>query len=139
MKVNRIILFTKVMALLVVSIGMVVSAAKPADARPTDGIDWAQCNGRRTVKSKNITRNGKLQGSLYIYRCDNGIYARVKSENKRDTLVTLRRSNPASTLKRKQVYGYQAMTEMLYIKGGACYAASGWISNGGSAELKYCI
>lgn len=123
------------------TVGLMVGLARPASARPTDDVSWVQCNNRQTLKTK-VLKNGAGQkpGTLYLYRCSNGIFARVKSEKKRTIMVNVMRSDPKRILHAPQTYGYHAMTNMLYIKSGACYSAHGYISvEGATADVKVCL
>lgn len=141
MKVSRIKSFIKLSTGLMVVGVITVGLAAPVSARSTDDVSWAQCNNRQTLKTK-VLKNGAGQkpGTLYLYRCSNGVFARVKSEKKRTIMVNVTRSDPYKRLFAPQTYGYQAMTNMLYIKAGACYSAHGYISvEGATADVKVCL
>lgn len=142
MKISHVKSFVTLSAGLLVVGVMTLGLAAPANARSTDNVNWAECNNRQTLKTK-VLKNGAGQkpGTLYVYKCSNGIYARVKPNKKASVFVGIQRtSNPRSSYLTKQDYAFQAMTNMVYVKGGACYYAKGSMSlTGAFADINFCL
>ncbi len=125
----------------VLSLVMVLTFVSPvAAARPTDNVHWSSCNNRTTVRTKKIVSgSGRVYGTLYVYRCSNGVFAHTSVSGKSSLTAVIRRSSPSNYLIGSS-NGYQAMTNMLYLKAGACYYAHGSAINGGAkGSTSFCM
>ncbi|MDQ5972445.1 MAG: hypothetical protein QG553_604 [Patescibacteria group bacterium] len=129
----------KALLVSVLTLVMVLTFVAPvAAARPTDDLHWSTCSNRKTVKTKAIVSgSGMNHGTLYVYKCSNGIFARTSVRVKGSSTAVIRRSSPSNYLIGHS-NGYHSMTNMLYLKAGACYYAHG-SAGGGKGSTTFCM
>ena len=100
----------------------------------TDGLHWAECQGRFTVGSVSLPRDGRMTA----WGCSNGhFFVTTTSSYHTSTVASITRESPWGQQLRS-AYGYSNSSNMLAMINGACYNAWGSISNLGGNGFRFC-